>query len=170
MGEAVSVWIHIVAVTLWLGPQVFMFAAAVPALRLIEDTEVRLKVLRVIIYRFGYIAWAALAVIVVTGISNLLVVNHEAEIDIFSSDYRYMQIFSIKMALVVVMVLLTAVHTFVVGPRQLRLHEELPAGSPDILRMRRISMIVSGLVLLLSIATVYAAAVLANHDYSFQPR
>lgn len=170
MSESITVWIHIVAVAVWLGPQFFMFLVAMPALRLIEDAETRVKVMRAMIYRFGYLGWAALGVIVLTGVSNLLQENDEAEIDIFSSDHRYMLIFNIKMGLVVVMLLLTALHTFVIGPRQLRLYEQTPAGSPEILRLRRISIVLSGLVLLLSSAAVYAAAVLANHDYSFQPR
>ncbi len=170
MSEAITVWIHIVAVAVWLGPQFFMFLVAMPAVRLIEDAGVRIRVMRAVIYRFGYVAWAALVVIILTGVSNLFQEDDEASIDIFSSDYRYMLIFNVKMGLFVVMALLTVLHTFVVGPRQLRLHEELPTGSPEILRMRRISMIVSGSVLLLSIAIVYVAAVLANHDYSFQPR
>jgi uncharacterized membrane protein len=168
MSESITPWIHIVAVTVWLGPQFFLFIAAVPAVRLIEDTEVRLRVMRVIVNRFGWLAWAAMAVIVLSGISNLF---QEADDfgHLWDPDYRYFQIFSTKMVLVGLTVLLTALHTFVIGPRQLRLQEEMGSDSAEVARLRRLSSIISGLALLASVAVVYVAALLANHEFSFKP-
>jgi len=168
MSEAITPWLHIVAVTVWLGPQFFMFLVTMPALRAIEDAETRVKVLRVVIYRFGWLAWAALGVIVLSGISNLFQEASEHD-HVWSSDYRYFQVFSTKMLVVGIAVLLTAVHTFIVGPRQLRLHEEMRSDSPEALRLRRVSTVVSGIVLLASIAAVFLAALLANHEWSFEP-
>ncbi len=167
MSEAITPWIHIVAVAVWLGPQFFMFLVTVPAVRVIEDPEVRLKVMRVIVQRFGWLAWAAMAVIVLSGVSNLF---QEADDfgHIWDTEYRYFQIFSTKMVLVGLMVILTALHTFVIGPKQLRLLEEMRSDSTEAAGLRRISIIVSSLALLVSIAAVYAAALLANHAYSFQ--
>ena len=167
MSEAITPWLHIVAVTVWLGPQFFMFLVTMPALRTIEDAETRVRVLRVIIYRFGWLAWAALGVIVLSGISNLFQEAEEFGY-LWDPDYRYFQVFSTKMLVVGVAVLLTAVHTFIIGPRQLRLHEEMRSDSPEALRLRRVSTAVSGIVLLASIAAVFLAALLANHEYSFE--
>ncbi len=168
MSEAITPWIHIVAVAVWLGPQFFMFIVAVPAVRLIDDPDVRLRVMRVIVTRFGWLAWAAMAVIVLSGISNLF---QEADDfgHLWDTDLRYFQIFSTKMVLVGLTVLLTALHTFVIGPRQLRVQEEMRSDSAEAARLRRVSIITSSLALLASIAVVYTAALLANHDYSFQP-
>ncbi len=168
MSEAITPWIHIVAVAVWLGPQFFMFVVTVPALRVIEDADVRLRVMRVIIYRFGWLAWGAMAVIVLSGISNLFQEADEFG-HLWDTDYRYFQIFSTKMVLVGLTVLLTALHTFVIGTKQLRLHEEMRADSSEAARLKRVSIITSSLALLVSVAVVYAAALLANHDYSFQP-
>jgi uncharacterized membrane protein len=167
MSEAITPWIHIVAVTIWLGPQFFLFLVAGPAVRLIEDAKLRSKVMRAVAIRFGWLAWAALAVIVMTGVSNLFQEQSESSIDISSSDYRYYHLFSLKMVLVGLAVILTAVHSFVIGPRQLALAENPPDDPQRMASLRRLSMVVSGLVLLLSIAVVYVAALLANHDYSF---
>ena len=167
MSEAITPWIHIVAVTVWLGPQFFMFLVTVPAVRVIEDPAVRLQVMRVIVTRFGWLAWAAMAVIVLSGVSNLFQEADEFG-HLWDTDYRYFQIFSTKMVLVGLMVILTAVHTFVIGPKQLRLLEEMRSDSTEAAGLRRVSIIVSSLALLASIAAVYAAALLANHDYSFQ--
>ena len=165
MSEAITPWIHIVAVTVWLGPQFFMFLVALPAVRAIDDAETRARVIRIVSQRFGWLAWAALAVIVLTGMSNLFQEANDFG-HVWDPDYRYFQVFSTKMVVVGVAVLLTAVHSFVIGPRQLRLHEEARGDSPEALRLRRFSVALSTLVLLASIAAVYLAALLANHDFS----
>ena len=168
MSEAITPWLHIVAVTVWLGPQFFMFLVTVPALRAIDDAEARLRVMRIITQRLGWLAWAALGVIVLSGISNLFQEAEEFGY-LWDPDYRYFQVFSTKMAVVGVAVLLTAAHSFVIGPRQLRLQEEARGDSPEALRLRRLSVAVSALVLLASIAAVFLAALLANPAYSFEP-
>jgi len=166
MTESITPWIHLVAVTVWLGPQFFMFLVTLPALRAIEDPQTRVKVMRIIIYRFGWLAWAAMAVIVLSGTSNLFQRTDDFG-HVFDPDYRYFQIFSTKMVLVGLTVLLTAAHTFFVGPRQLRLAEEMRSDSPEAAGLRRASIILSSLTLLASLAVVFAGALLANHDYSF---
>ncbi|MFB3093355.1 MAG: DUF4149 domain-containing protein [Dehalococcoidia bacterium] len=167
MSDAITPWVHIVAVAVWLGPQFFMFLVTVPAVRVIEDPEVRLQVMRVIVTRFGWLAWAAMAVIVLSGVSNLFQEADEFG-HLWDTEYRYFQIFSTKMVLVGLMVILTALHTFVIGPKQLRLLEEVRGDSTEAAGLRRVSIIVSSLTLLISIAVVYTAALLANHAYSFQ--
>jgi hypothetical protein len=71
------------------------------------------------------------------------------------------------MLLVGTMVMLTAVHTFLIGPRQLDLMERGETGE-DALRLRRASIAISGLVLLLSVVVVFLGALLNNHEWSFQ--
>ncbi|HEY5625788.1 MAG TPA: CopD family protein [Dehalococcoidia bacterium] len=171
MVDAISTWLHVLAITLWIGPQVFLFAAAVPAVRTIEDAGVRARVLRVLTARFGWLGWSAMAVIIATGITNLFVaagdVPGQNAGDLLSSDFRFTRIFWEKMFLVAVALVLTAVHTFSVGPRQLRLMEDASADEASVRRVRRLSMATSGIALLASIGALYLGAVLSNHDYSF---
>ncbi len=168
MSEAITPWLHILAVSVWIGPQFFLFIAAVPAVRTIEDVQTRARVMRVIVTRFGWLAWGAMLVIVLSGISNLF---QEADDfgHIFDGDYRYLRIFMEKMVLVGIAVALTAVHTFIVGPRQMALNEQMDADPEQTARLRRISIALSAVALLASIGAVYLGAVLGNHDYSFQP-
>jgi len=168
MGHAFTVWLHLLAVTVWIGPQIFMFAAAIPALREIGDRELRAKVMRTVVTRFGYMAWAALGVIVLTGISNIFQTTDDFP-HVFDYDYRYAQVFSTKMTVLGATVLLTAVHTWVVGPRQLRLAEDPNPDEAEAARLRRMSMIISSLVLLGSITVLFLGALLSNHEWSFQP-
>jgi len=170
MSEAVTPWLHILAIAVWVGPQFFLFIAAVPAVRTIEDRAVRARVMRVVVTRFGWMAWAAMLVIVLSGISNLFQVGGDTPLSWASAnDFRYGRIFAEKMVLVGLAVALTAVHTFVVGPRQLALNEQMDADPDEAARLRRISVAISAVALLASILAMFMGAVLANHDYSFQP-
>jgi len=64
---------------------------------------------------------------------------------------------------------LTAVHTFVAGPRQLALNEQMEADPEEASRLRRISIGISSVALLASVAAIFMGALLANHEYSFEP-
>ncbi len=168
MSEAITPWIHIVAVTIWLGPQFFMFLVTAPAVRLIEDAQVRLRVMRLVTTRFNHLAWIAMAVIVLSGISNLSQRANDFD-HVFDTDYRYFQIFSAKMVLLGLAVLFTALHTKVIGPRLLQMQEEMVSDNAEVGRLRRSSITLSSLGLLATVAVVFAAALLGNHEYSFQP-
>lgn len=170
MSEAITPWLHILAVSVWVGPQFFLFLAAVPALRTIEDRQLRARVMRVIVTRFGWLAWGAMLVIVLSGVSNLFQEGADTPLSWASAnDFRYGRIFAEKMMFVGIAVALTAAHTFIIGPRQLKLNEQMKADPEQTDRLRRISIVVSGVSLLASILAIYMGAVLANHDYSFQP-
>jgi uncharacterized membrane protein len=172
MVDAISIWLHLLAVSLWIGPQVFLFAAAVPALRTIEDATQRARVLRVLVVRFGWIGWSAIGVIVLTGIWNLFNVADDipgySAGDLLSSDLRFTRVFWEKMFSVAIALTLTAVHTLWVGPRQLALMESA-GDEAEVRRVRMYSMITSGVALLASIMALYLGAVLAQHDYSLVP-
>src|SRR2546428_7207541 len=123
MSDAVTPWLHILAVTVWVGPQFFLFIAALPAIRTIEDRQARARVMRVIVTRFGWLAWAAMAVIVLTGISNLFQVGGDTPLSWSTPfDFPYGPIFPEKMVLVGITVRLTPVHTFLLGAPQPRLN------------------------------------------------
>lgn len=154
MGEAVNPWIHILAATIWVGPQVFLFMAAVPALRTVEDVQARAKAMRVLTTRFGYLAWGAMAVLVVTGIANLY--EHDLPVDdLFDRNFGI--IFQVKMTLVIATVVLTAVHSFIIGPRLLDMQESV-ADEAQIASTRRASIIISSVNLLLAFGIVFCGA------------
>jgi uncharacterized membrane protein len=170
MSEAITPWLHILAVSVWVGPQFFLFIAGLPAIRTIEDRQARARVMRVIVTRFGWLAWIAMAVIVLSGISNLFQVGGDTDLSwATANDIRYGRIFAEKMVLVGLTVALTAVHTFVVGPRQLALNEQMEADPAEVGRLRRISITISVASLLASAFAIFMGAVLANHSYSFEP-
>ena len=163
MGDAVNPWIHIIAATIWVGPQVFLFVAAVPAVRTVEDAQVRARIMRVLTTRFVYLSWGAMFVLVITGIGNLF--EHNLEVDVLL-DLNYGRILEVKIALVVATVALTALHSFVVGPRLLRLQESV-ADEAQIASTRRSSIIISASNLVLALGILFAAALL-NTNFALE--
>ena len=163
MGDAFNPWIHIIAATIWVGPQVFLFVAAVPAVRTVEDVQVRARIMRVLTTRFGYLAWGAMLVLVVTGIGNLF--EHNLEVDVLF-DLNYWTILEVKIALVIATVALTALHSFVIGPRLLKLQESV-ADEAQIASTRRLSIIISASNLALALGILFAAALL-NTNFALE--
>jgi uncharacterized membrane protein len=162
MGNAIVLWIHIVAATLFVGPQGLLFIGAVPAMRTIEDVEVRARATRTITTRFGWLGGAALLVLIITGIGNYIHADNQGLLDID----RYFVTLQIKLTLVAVVVVLTAVHGAVLGRRLLRLQE---SGAPpeEVEAVRRWSIVLSVVLFAVSIAILLCAALLGS-DWSKQ--
>jgi len=156
MGEGVNPWLHVLAATIWVGPQVFLFVAAVPAVRTIEDVKERARLMRLITRRFGYLAWAAMIVLVITGVGNMY--EDEYSID-FLFDHNWGTIFEVKMTLVILTVVLTAVHSFILGPRLLDMQESV-TDEAQLAPTRRLSIIISGVNGLLALGILFCAALL----------
>ncbi len=157
MPEAINPWLHLLAATVWVGPQVFLFVAAVPAVRTVEDAQVRARVMRVLTTRFSYLAWGAMVVLVITGIANLFEIAPVDPEDIF--DLNYGAILVAKIVLVVATIVLTAVHSLVIGPRLLDLQESL-TDEAELAPARRVSIIVSSVNGLLALGLLFTAALL----------
>ncbi len=157
MPEAINPALHLLAAAVWVGPQVFLFVAAVPAIRTVEDAQVRARIMRVLTTRFGWLAWGAMLVLVITGIGNLFEIAPVDPEDI--NDINYGWILSVKIVLVVATIVLTAFHSFVIGPRMLRLQEGA-ADEAEVASARRVSIIVSAGNLLLALGILFSAALL----------
>jgi uncharacterized membrane protein len=167
MRDDVLLWLHVVAATAFVGPQIFL-TLVVPGLRLLPP-EGRVLALRVLTSRFGWLGWGAVVVLVLTGIENLRHAASEGVL-IFDPEFRYLWIFVAKMALLAVALAAVAVHSFLVGPRQLRLMEAaLRGGDPlEERRVRRATVLLGMVGLLASLGILLAAVLL--HDYSFSNR
>src|SRR3990172_1266409 len=153
------IWLHILGITLWVGPQFFLAAAWVPASRQITDMPTRIAAMRVITRRFGYLGGAGL---VLTMIAGLYLVTswrdyYSQPDDVGFTELRFGVVFIIKMAVLAVMLAVSALHMFIFGPRQLDKLEAQARGenvTDDELRsIRKQSMFlsISGLALTLAI-------------------
>ena len=155
MGQ-VSLIIHVLLASVLVGPQILMFLAVAPASWLIEEDELRQRVVRVIAGRFAALTVIALVGLVATGLFQFYddaVVPPSIQESM--NDYRWGQIFMLKMTLVVVLVGMIAFHGAVLARRIGRVTEEVKAGRLErweLERARRNSLLFSGLMILVSVA------------------
>lgn len=169
-----SVWLHVLGIALWVGPQVFLAFAWVPASRNMSDLRTRVDAMRTITRRFGYIGGIGLALIIIAGTYLISTWRDYYEIpdDVEFTSLRWGVIFIIKMSVLLVMLALAALHVFVVGPRQIDAYESKLAGDPGaderIASLRKQSMATSILILLLTLAIMVMGSSMGATGYSFQ--
>ena len=100
-------WIHVLAAITWVGGMLFIALVLVPTARALDDAPVRTRVIRDSGRRFRVVAWMALAILVLTGLSNLW----------FEPFLLRSPRFHGKLGLVGLALILSAFHDFVLGPR-----------------------------------------------------
>lgn len=169
-----AIWTHILGIALFVGPQFFLAFAWVPASRGIEDLPTRIKAMRTITRRFGYVGGVGLALILVAGI--YLIADwrdfYTVDPDKKFNDLRFGVIFSAKMMVLLVMLALLAIHTFIVGPKLLnRLEaqangENVSEAELRTLRMRSMALSIGALALTLVIMVM--GAMLTTTSFSLQ--
>jgi uncharacterized membrane protein len=91
----------------WIGGMLFIALVLVPAARRLEDPALRARLIHDTGRRFRTVGWTAIGVLVVTGLLNLWL--HP----VLLSSTR----FHWKVGLVVLALILSAFHDFVLGPR-----------------------------------------------------
>ena len=151
------IWMHILGVALFVGPQFFLALAVIPATRQITDMKSRVAAIRVVTRRFGYVGGAGLALIV--GAGSYLIADwrnyYGVPDDIGFTDLRFGVVFIIKMTLFLVMLAIVALHMFYLGPKQIETMEAQANGeriTDDEVRSARVQSIaasVTGLAIAL---------------------
>jgi uncharacterized membrane protein len=100
-------FLHVLAALTWIGGMLFIALVLVPVVRRLGDPELRTRLVRESGARFRSVSWAALALLLATGLGNLWLRPYLLALPRFQ----------LKLGLVVVALILSAIHDFVVGPR-----------------------------------------------------
>jgi uncharacterized membrane protein len=154
----ISVWIHILMAAIWVGGLIYTAAIAVP-FAVSRGAEDRQRILRGLGRRFRRIGWAAIIVLIITGLGNLLLrpspvrlyqlVNGEA----FDPQRVYEPIATWlpwKLILIAVMIALMLYHD-ITSTRAARQHEGDAESAPG----NRGGSMAAALATLLAIAILY---------------
>ncbi len=169
-----AIWVHVLGIALWVGPQFFLAFAWVPASRQINDLPTRIAAMRTVTRRFAYIGGAGLVMIVAAGTylifdwRDYYGIPEEAEF----TSLRFGLVFIIKMTLFLVMLAAVALHMFVLGPRQLEKLEDRARGlnvdEAELRSIRMQSMLLSITGLVLTLIIMVMGSMIGTASWSLQ--
>jgi uncharacterized membrane protein len=159
----VSVWLHVVAAMAWVGGMIFLVTILVPLLRTPALRPRAPELFAVVGRRFRLVGWIALVTLVITGLFNVSMrgygLGQLLRGEAFSG--RWGATLALKLAFVVVIVALSSVHDFWLGPRASRLaRDNAPATQRE--RSRRIASVMGRTTFVLALAVVALAVTLVR--------
>jgi copper resistance protein D len=158
----ISVTVHVLAALFWLGGMFFLGVVGAPVLRAVEPPELRQRLFHAIGSRFRTAGWVAVAVLLATGVLNLHLRGLLrwggllADRTFWSTALG--QALATKLAAVILMVGISAIHDFWLGPAAGR----AVVGSPNAVRLRQQAALLARLNALIGVALVVAAVRLAR--------
>ncbi len=159
----VSVWLHILAATVWVGGMAFFMLVLVPLMRSKAVGANAGLLIHWIGVRFRSVGWASLGVLVVTGGFNLYA-RGVRWADLHSGDFWHSdfgETLAVKLAIVATILVISAVHDFKVGPLATRLLREQP-DSAQAQRYRNLARAIGRINVVLALAAVALGVVLVR--------
>jgi putative copper resistance protein D len=158
-----SVWLHILAAMIWLGGMIFLVLVLVPVTRRPEYRGLAGGLIHWTGVRFRWVGWICLALLALSGLVNLAA-RGVTWADAWSGQLWQTSVgraLGIKLILVAVILILSALHDFAIGPRATAIWQANP-GSPEALRLRRQATWIARINLLLALLVLVFAVILVR--------
>ncbi|MDR7482865.1 MAG: CopD family protein [Armatimonadota bacterium] len=164
----VVVFLHLLATVVWIGGMVFLALVAIPPLRRLPDAQ-RAALVTAMGMRFRVVGWVAIVVLIATGTLTLAYrgVSWEAVTTGRLWETPFGRILAWKLAFVGAMLVLSALHDFVIGPASTRLAQAGYDSTPpqphrQALALRRLAAWIGRLNLLLALGALLLAVALVR--------
>jgi uncharacterized membrane protein len=152
-----NVTIHVLAAMLWLGGMFFLGLVGAPILRAVEPPALRQRLFQQLGTRARALGWWAIVVLLITGVLNLHFRGWLHWNGVLGSGAFWRTgtgiALAVKLASVTVMIVVSAVHDFVLGPMSGR----LVAGSAEAIAFRRRAALLARVNALIGVVIVVAA-------------
>lgn len=107
-------WIHLLAAFIWIGGMLFISCVLGPYVRTIESVPEQMKHLSNLGRRFRDVGWIAIGLLLITGILNLA--PQGLSLTLYGQG-KFGKLLMVKHGAVIVMIVLSILHDFVIGPR-----------------------------------------------------
>ena len=157
-----AVVVHLLAALFWLGGTFFLGLVGAPVLRAVEPPALRQQLFQQLGQRFRTAGWVAIAVLVATRCPAAALRGLLHWSGVFGSPAFWRTplglSLAVKLSAVVLMIGVSAVHDFVLGPAAGR----APSGSPAALALRRRAALLARVGALVGLVIVLAAVRLAR--------
>ncbi len=159
-----SVFIHIVAAMVWIGGMLFLALVVVPVVRLPRFARLKMPLIHQLGLRFRMLGWITLPLLVLTGITNLFLRGYRWRHFLDASFWAtpWGQKLAIKLILVALVLVISAVHDFYIGPRATRMLLENP-DDPRGDSLRRMASLIGRMNVVLGLIIVFLAVALARN-------
>jgi putative copper export protein len=158
-----SIWLHILAAATWIGGMLFLVLVLVPVVRRQDYREVAAPLVHRVGVRFRWVGWICLGLLILSGVFNLIYRGvtwaDVATGQLWRSPFG--QALGLKLFLVATILLISAAHDFIIGPRATALWQADPA-APAAQRLRRQAGWLGRLNLLLALAVVALGVILVR--------
>ena len=154
----VSVWLHILAAAAWIGSMVFLGAVLVPTLRKRGDRALTATMMHGAGLKLRVLGWISFFVLLVTGTVNLAYRDYTwADLGGRLWQGGFGRAFFWKMLLFGLVLLLSGLHDFWLGPKAGIAAREAAAESRNAERLRKLASWMGRLNLLLGLGIVLFA-------------
>lgn len=133
-----SVWLHIMSVVIWVGGTLFMALVLIPAIRQPDFSAVAARMVRWTAHRFRWLGWLCFLVLMITGSINLAF-RGVTWSDLSSALFwrgSFATVLMLKLSVFGLILGLSAVHDFSIGPRAAAAWEKEPQSAASV-RLRR---------------------------------
>lgn len=158
MAWILVLWIHLIAAMVWIGGMVFLTFIAAPSLKRLASPEVQAVLYRDIGRRFKLVGWVCIFILLLTGPINIYhhVTSHHM---IDDGEDSFHSSFVLKLGLVLIMILLSLIHDFVLGPL---LGEKIREGLQPSKFLKLVVPWMARLNLILGLIVIYLGLTLAQ--------
>ena len=153
-------WLHVTAAVAWIGGNLILAMVVVPYFKKSVPPVERIKILTRIGKQFQPIVWVCVVILTFSGLFNIFsAIGGDSE-----AIGQFMRTLSVKIILILILVVLTGIHGFILGPRLEQAVEALGSDAEELPeevdRMRRSMAIVSSLMGVVSLLVLLAAVAL----------
>lgn len=168
-----AVFIHLASAIIWVGGSLFLALVLIPVLRRFAPppgqppSEVALPtdLLGTIARRFRLISWICIILLVATGLYIVPTRYGIGFADFFSLGGHFVGTLQVKVGLVAIVIWLSVIHDFIIGPMTSRLLDDMRAGATPpsyLLLLRKCVIWIARINVLLMILIVIVAVTMTR--------
>lgn len=158
--DALIMWAHLVAASIWVGGSIFIGIVLAPLLKTISDSvEGRLSIMIRVGRKFNTIGVPSLIILIITGIYNSVGVIVKPSL-ILSTSYGI--ILLIKVILVILLIIIFAIHVRLIRTEVERKIESKNLSGDHLQKLRSKIIMLGRLTVILSLAILLMAALLRS--------
>lgn len=159
----ISVFIHILSAVIWIGGMIFIAMIVVPVTRKPLFENIKTPLIQTMGERFRTVGWICLALFLITGYLNIGFKGLGWDTIFYSAFWKsyFGRVLHGKLMLFGIILILSAIHDFVIGPKATRILQQNSA-DPKGIKLRKSASWFARINLLLALAAAFFGIMLVR--------